>query len=198
MKTTGKGPEAAATPVAGEKYDVLGLVTDLYTKGIERLAGLQKQGLEVAVQQNADLVGILKKNANGSGVASGYFMFDLVGTMFERYVETQKSAIDLVVEQTHAFANAVKVREVKARKASEEGVTLAREAIDQSVEAQKTVLDYSAKQARAAFDAVKKQFGYAGTPTEAAVDSVQRGVEVAIEAQKDMLDALKAPVQVLH
>lgn len=198
MNNKDQGPKAPVTPAAGEKLDVLGTFADLYVKGIQRLAELQKQGLDLAAQQNAELVGVWKKNATGSVIASGPFMFDLIGTMFERYVDTQKGAIDLVVEQTNAFASVVKERKAKAAKAGEEGVTLAREAIEQSVEAQKTVLDYSAKQAKAAFETAKKQFGYAGTPAEAAADSVQRGVEVVIEAQKDMLDALKTPVQTLH
>jgi hypothetical protein len=198
MNTTGKGPKAPVTPAAGEKFDVLGSVTDVYTNSIERLAGMQKQGLDLAVQQNADLVAIWKKNLNGSVAASGFFLFDLVGTLFERYAETQKGAIDLVVDQTLAIAGAAKERTAKVNKAAEHGVKLAEEAIEQSIAVQKTVLDYSAKQTKAAFESAKKQFGYAGTPAAAAADSVQRGVEIAIGAQKDMLDALKTPIQIVH
>jgi hypothetical protein len=198
MKTTGKGPKAPVTSAVGEKFDVLGSVSEVYTKSIEQLAGMQKQGLEFAVQQNADLIGIWKKNATGSAAASGFFMFDLMGTLFERYAETQKGAIDLVVDQTHAFASAVKESKAKVTKAAEEGVKLAEEAIEQSIAVQKTALDYSAKQTKEAFESAKKQFGYAGTPAAAAADSVQRGVEVVIEAQKNMLDVLKSPIQFLH
>ena len=198
MNTTGKGPKAPVTSTVGEKFDVLGSVTEAYTKGIEQLAGMQKQGLDFVAEQNADLVGIWKKNAIGSAAASGFFMFDLVGTLFERYVETQKGAIDLVVDQTHAFASTVKERKAKVTKVAEEGVKLAEEAIEQSIAVQKTALDYSAKQTKAAFESAKKQFGYAGTPAASAADSVQRGVEVVIGAQKDLLDVLKSPIQFLH
>jgi hypothetical protein len=198
MKTTGKAPKAPVTSAVGEKFDVLGSVSEVYTKGIEQLAGMQKQGLEFAVQQNADLIGIWKKNATGSVAPSGFFMFDLMGTLFERYAATQKDAIDLVVDQTHAFASAVKESKAKVTKAAEEGVKLAEEAIEQSIAVQTTALDHSAKQTKAAFESAKKQFGYAGTPAAAAADSVQRGVEVVIEAQKNMLDVLKSPIQFLH
>ena len=125
-------------------------------------------------------------------------MFDLMGTLFERYAETQKGAIDLVVDQTHAIAGAAKERNAKVNKAAEQGVKLAEEAIEQSIAVQKTALDYSAKQSKAAFESAKKQFGYAGTPAGAAADSVQLGVEVVIGAQKDLLDVLKSPIQFLH
>ena len=71
MNTTGKGPKAPVTAASGDKFDVLGSVTEVYTKGIEQVAGLQKQGLDFAVQQNAELVGIWKKNVNGSAVRVG-------------------------------------------------------------------------------------------------------------------------------
>jgi hypothetical protein len=195
MKTTGKAP---VTPPSGERFDVLGSVTEVYTNGIERLAAMQKQGLDVAVQQNADLAAIWKKNLHSSVPASGFFLFDLMGTLFERYVETQKGAIDLVVDQTHAIAGAAKERRANVSKAAEHSVKLAEEAIEQSIAVQKNVLDYSAKQTKAVFESAKKQFGYAGTPAAAAADSVQRGVEIAIGAQKDMLDALTTPIQIVH
>jgi hypothetical protein len=196
MNTTETGPEVPVA--AGEKLDVLGSVTEFYSRSIDRLAEMQKQTLDFVVQQNTDLVGVWKKNTKGSPITAGPFMFDLIGTIFDRYAETHKSAIDLVVDQSHAFASAVKERRVKATKVGEEGVAFAQEAIEKTVAAQKTALDYSAKQSKAAFESAKKQFGYAGTPAEAAVDSVQRGVEVVIEAQKEMLDVLKSPIQTLH
>jgi len=198
MNTTETKPGVPVETAAGEKFDVLGSVAELYSSGIQRLATIQKQGLEIALQQNAEIVGMWKKHANGSLVNSGPFLFDLAATMFERFAETQKGAIDLVVEQSNAFADAVKERKGKAAKAGEEGIAIAKEAVEQSVAAQKTALDYSAKQAKAAFKSAKQQFGYAGTPAEAAADSLERGMEVAIEAQKDILDVLKAPIQTLH
>ena len=53
MNTTGKGPKAPVTPASGEKFDVLGSATEVYTKSIERLAEIQKQGLDLVAQQNA-------------------------------------------------------------------------------------------------------------------------------------------------
>jgi len=182
-----KGPVADA---AGERLDVIESMTDLYSSGIERLAEIQKKGLEIAVKHNAEVVGTLKKQTLP---APGALMLDLASTTFEHFADTQKGAIDLVVEQTHALAGLVKERKIKATDTIEEGKKRAKEAIEHTVAAQKTALDYTAKQAKAAFEAAKQQLGYPGTPAGAAADSMQRGMEVVVEAHKDLLDVLAEP-----
>jgi hypothetical protein len=130
--------------------------------------------------------------------APGLFMLDLATTAFDRFAETQKGMVDLMVEQTHTLADLAKEHKVKARKVVDDSVTKAREALDQSVAAQKTVLDFSTRQTKAAFETAKKQFGYAGTPAGAAADSMQRGLEVVVDAQKELLDVLKEPLKSVH
>jgi hypothetical protein len=195
MKATETGPGAPVTAAAGEKPDVFESMTQLYTAGIERVAEIQKKGLDLAIQHNAELVNSWKKHTLP---ASGLFVLDLTTTAFERFADTQKGAIDLVVDQSRALAKLVKERKVKTTETFEEGKARAQEAIEHTIAAQKTALDYSAKQAKAAFQTAKQQFGYAGTPAAAVADSMQRGVEVVVEAQKDLLDAMKAPVEILH
>lgn len=184
------GTHGPVTSAAGEKFDVMESVIELYASGIERLAEIQKKGLESAVQHNAELVSTWKKHTLA---APGILMLDLATTAFERFADTQKGAIDLVVEQTHAMAGLVKERKVKATDTVDEAKTRAQEAIEHSVAAQKTALDYTAKQTKAAFETAKQQFGYAGTPAGTAADSMQRGVEVVVEAQKELLDVLVGP-----
>jgi hypothetical protein len=123
-------------------------------------------------------------------------MLDLAATAFDRYAETEKGMIDLVVEQSHTLAGVIKERKVKTGKIVDDSVAKAQEAIDQSIAAQKSALDYTTKQTKAAFETAKKQFGYAGTPAGAAADSVQRGLEVVFDAQKELLDVLKEPLKV--
>jgi len=120
-------------------------------------------------------------------------MLDLVTTGFERFAETQKGAIDLVVEQTQNFAKLATERKIRATETAEQGKQRAKEAIEHSVAAQKTALDFTAKQAKVAFDTAKQQLGYAGTPVGVAADSVQQGMEVLVKTQKELLDVLAAP-----
>ena len=112
-------------------------------------------------------------------------MLDLASTAFERFADTQKGAIDLMVEQSHALAGLVKERKFKAADTLEEARKRTQEVIEHSVAAQKTAIDYAAKQAKAVFETAKQQFGYAGTPVEAAADTMQRGMDVVVEAQKN-------------
>lgn len=195
MKAKETGPGTPVTAAAGEKVDVIDSLTQLYTSGIERVAEIQKKGLDLAVQYNAEVAGVWKKHTLA---APGLFALEVVTTAFERFADTQKGAIDLVVEQSHALAGLVKERKFKTEDAFEEGRARTQEAVEHAIAAQKTALDYSAKQAKAAFETAKQQFGYAGTPAGAAADSMQRGMEVVVEAQKELLDAMKEPIQVLH
>lgn len=193
MKATEKGPEGPVTAAAGEKAEFVETAVRLYTSGVERMAEAQKKTIDLAIQHNAETMSTWKKQAPA---APGLFMLDLATTAFDRFAETQKGMIDLMVEQTHTLADLAKERKVKAGKIVDDSVAKAQEAIDQSVAAQKTVLDFSTKQTKAAFETAKKQFGYDGTPAGAAADSMQRGLEVVIDAQKELLDVLKEPLKV--
>ena len=93
------------------KVDAIESMTELYTSGIERLAEMQKKGLEIAVKHNAEVTKHLEEVHACRRRAS--LMLDLATTAFERFAETQKGAIDLMVEQTHTFAKLVKERKVK-------------------------------------------------------------------------------------
>jgi hypothetical protein len=182
-----KGPVTAAE---GTKVDAIESMTELYTHGIERLAEMQKKGLEIAVKHNAEVAGAWKKFTLP---VPGVLMLDLVTTAFERFAETQKGTIDLMVEQTHTFSKLVKERKVKTTDTMEEGRKRTKEAIEHSIAAQKTALDYTAKQTKAVFETAKQQFGYAGTPAGAAAESVERGMDIVIEAQKELLDLVAVP-----
>jgi hypothetical protein len=182
-----KGPVMAAD---GIKVDAIESMTELYTNGIERLAEVQKKGLEIAVKHNAEVASAWKKFTLP---VPGVLMLDLATNAFERFAETQKGAIDLMVEQTHTLAKLVKERKVKATDTMEEGNARAKEAIEHSIAAQKTALDYTAKQAKAAFATAKQQFGYAGTPVETATDSLERGMDIVVETQKELLDLVAEP-----
>jgi hypothetical protein len=190
QKMETKEANGPVTAAEGMKVDVVESMTELYTNGIERLAEVQKKGLEIAVKHNAEVAAAWKKFTLPM---PGVLMLDLATTAFERLAETQKGAIDLMVEQTHTFSKLVKERRVKATDAVEEGKKTAKEAVEHSIAAQKTALDYTAKQTKVAFETAKQQFGYAGTPAGTAADSMERGVNIVLEAQKELLDLVAEP-----
>lgn len=193
MNATKKVPSDPATPGAAKKPDVVESVVTLYTKGVERLAEVQKKSIDLAAQQNTEMIKSWKKFADLVPGASGLFMLDLATNAFERFADTQKGAIDLVVEQSHALVGLAKERTAAAAKANEGAVSLVQEMVERSVTTQKKALDNSAAQTKSAFETAKQQFGLAGTPAEAAADSFQRGVNTLVESQKELLDIAAKP-----
>ena len=81
-----------------EKNETLESFFPLFTRSVERIAEFQKKSLDFAAEQNADLLENFKKAANIVPQAPGMFMFDLYAQAFDKIVETQKGAIDLVVQ----------------------------------------------------------------------------------------------------
>ncbi len=162
----------------------------LYTKNVERLAELQKNSLDAAAEQNAELIDACKKAFNYIPETPGLFLFDLVGQSFNRFVETQKSAIDLTVEQSHVVAGLVKDRGASAAKVAEGVTNLFKQSVEYSVAAQKEALDYYADQHKTAVEAAKKQFHIPNNP---AADAFQTGIDSLIQTQKTMLDLVSKP-----
>jgi hypothetical protein len=198
MSTTKKPVSEPLSAAAAEKPEVAETIATLYTTGVERLAEVQKKGIDLAVKQNAELLDACKKFAQSVPGTPGLFMLDLAANAFERYADTQKGAIDLVLEQSHAWVGLVKERAASISKATEDAAAIVQQTVEQSVAAQKKALDNSAAQAKAACESAKQQFGLAGTPAEAAAESFQRGVDSLIETQKELLDIAAKPFTALN
>ena len=188
MSTPKKSTKSAAG--AAKKNDVVEAFIPLYTKNVERLAELQKKSLDIAAEQNAELIAACKKAFNYIPETPGLFLFDLVGQTFARFVETQKGAIDLAVEQSHVVAGLAKERGGSAVKVAEGVTALFKQSVEHSVAAQKKALDYYAGQHKSACEAAKKQFRIANNP---AADAFQNGIDALIQTQKTMLDIVSKP-----
>jgi len=171
-----------------EAAEVKNTFVTLFARGINRLADMQKRSIDIAVEQNAELIDVYKKFAQKMPATPRVPLFEVAGTIFERYADAQKNAIDLAVEQSHAWIDSTKDRAEVADKTVEAAVTLTNQAVERSVSAQKKVLDTAAAQTKAAMEAARQQLGFNGMPADAAVSSFQRGVDTFVEAQKEMLN----------
>lgn len=198
MSTTKRTHNEQVSAAAAEKTAVVETVTTLYTNGIERLAEVQKKGIEVAVKQNVELLDVWKNLAKSIPGAPGLFLLDLASNSFGQYAETQKNAIDLVVAQSQALAGTVTEHTTSVAKATEAAAAIVQQNVEHTVEAQKKALDQSAVQTKAAFNNARKQFGLAGTPTKEAAESFERGVDSLIESQKELLDIAAKPFSSIH
>jgi hypothetical protein len=188
MSTNKKSTKTTAE--ASKKNGVAEAFIPLYTKNVVRLAELQRKSLDTAAEQNDELIDACKKAFSYIPETPGSFLFDLVGQSFNRFVETQKGAIDLAVEQSHVVAGLAKERIGSAAKVAEGVTGLFKQSVEYSVATQKKALDYYAEQHKTAYESAKKQFRIPNNP---AADAFQNGIDALIETQKTMLDIVSKP-----
>jgi hypothetical protein len=177
---------------AADARETVESMTSVYTKGVERLAEVQKKAIDIAAQHSAEVIEQWKSLTRNGPIASNHFLFDLAASSLEQLAITQKGVIDLVVEQNRALTGILKERGSNAGKVTEGFTSLMQQTVDRSVDAQKKLLDYTSTTTKAAFD-VMKHYGMAGSPAEKAADSFQHGVDTLIETQKEMLDLAAKP-----
>jgi hypothetical protein len=193
MPTTSKSTKKTTPAAAARKPEIVDAVSPLYVNGVERLAELQKQTLDIAAQQSAEWLNTWKKAFAYFPATPATFVFDIAEQAVETFVETQKSAIDLVVEQSHAVAGINQTRTEAYADIANSVTDIFQKSVERTVEAQKKVLDFASAQNKTAFEATKKQLAPAGAPVVAVVESFQRGTEAFIETQKAALEIAAKP-----
>lgn len=171
-----------------KQTETVDVIANLYTKSVERLAEAQKNTLDIALQQNADLIGAWKKIAPATPGFPITSILDFAGTAFGQFVDLQKGAIDLAVEQSQALAVLVNERIDLFTSAAESAKTMVQDTVQRAASTQKNVIELSAAQTKAVIDTFKKQPGVAGSPAEVAADSFQRGFDSLVETQKEILN----------
>ena len=192
MPNTSKSSKNSSPANGGAAKPVLvDVFTPLYLNGVQSLAELQKQSLDLAAEQAADLVGAWKKAFSYFPVAPPTFLFDMAGQAVQTVVDTQKDAIDLVVEQSQAVAKITKERVDAYSKIAETVTATIQTSVERSVAAQKKVLEFAAEQNKEICKAAKNQIGEG--PATVVVDSLKGGANTLIEMQKSILDAATKP-----
>ena len=189
MPSTSKSTKKAAA-VSPKFVDA---VTPLVLNSVERVADLQKKTLDLAAEQTAELIGAWKKAFSYFPVTPPAFFFDFAGQAVQTATENQKSAIDLMVEQTEAATDIVKVRLEAYSKIADGVSTSVRKSVERSVDAQKKMLVFASAQNKAGFESAKKQLGAAAGPATAILDTFQLGADTVIEAQKSFLNMASQP-----
>lgn len=188
MSPTPKVNREPAVEDAYGKPEIRDSFASLFLRGIERMAEIQKQAIDFAVQQNTEMVEVLKKVAEKTPSAPRLPLLDLATGAVNRYADTQKAAIDLVVEQSQVWTDTFKDRATVDKKATDTAANMAKQAIERSFGVQKKALENTAAQTKAVVDAAKNQFGLNGVQADAMADTFQKGVDTIVEAQKELLD----------
>src|SRR5206468_3295408 len=115
-----------------------------------------------AVQQSAEMVDVVKKAAEKVPGAPRVPFLDLATGAVGRLADSQKAAIDFVVEQNQVWTDTFKDRARCDKKAVEATTNVARQAVERSFVVHKKALDSTAAQTKAVVDAAKQQFGFTG------------------------------------
>jgi hypothetical protein len=187
MSPTPKVNREPVVEEAGSKPEIRDSFASLFLRGIERMAELQKQAIDFAMQQNTEMVDVLKKVAERTPGAPRLPLLDLATGAVTRYADTQKAAIDLVVEQSQVWTDTFKDRAQVDKKATETATNVAKQTMERSFAVQKKVLENAAAQTKAVVDVAKNQFGFNGAHADAMTDTFQKGVDTIVEAQKELL-----------
>jgi len=190
MPNTSKSSKKAAPANGGAAVtEFVDAFTPLYRTGVEKMAKLQKNALDLVAEQTAEWMGAWQKAFGFFPVAAPTVVFEVAGQAVRTYVETCKSAIDLAVEQSHAVVKIGQERAGAYSKIAGEATASLRTSVERSVAAQKKVLEFAALQNKAICETAKKQLTPVGGPAVQVVDTFQQGAETLFEAQKSFLDA---------
>ena len=187
--TSKSSKKASSVDGAASVAEFVDAFTPLYLNGVERMAEMQKNALDLAAEQTSEWMDAWKKAFSVFPVAPPTAIFEIAGQAVQTYVETHKSAIDMAVEQSHAVAKIGQERADAYSKIAGEATASFRSSVERSVEAQKKVLEFAAQQNKLIFATAKKQLAPVGGPALKVVDTFQQGAETLIEAQKSFLDA---------
>lgn len=175
-------------PIAMPDYDVVQNMAGTLLKGVERLAEIQKQAISLAVQQNTEMVAIVKKTAEKMPIVPRLAFLDLAVGTFGRYAEAQKQAIDFAVEQSKLWTDLFKDRSRLVKEVSDSNSKAVKQSIESSLAMNKRGLDTAAAEAKASVDAVKEQFGLGGPQVIAMTESFKKGIDTVIDAQKEVME----------
>ncbi|HET6170139.1 MAG TPA: hypothetical protein VFE01_08160, partial [Terracidiphilus sp.] len=93
MSPTPKPPVRGAVPVQQpEAVEAKNTFVTLFARGIDRLADMQKRSIDIAVEQNAELIDVYKKFGLKMPATARMPLLEVAGTIFERYADAQKNA----------------------------------------------------------------------------------------------------------
>lgn len=175
-------------PAVMPDFDLAQNMAGALLKGVERIAEVQKQAINVAVQQNNEMAAIFKKASEKLPVAPRLAFLDLAVGAFGRYAETQKQAIDFVVEQSRVWTDLVKDRSKLVKELSDSNSKTVKQTIENSLAVNKRTVENAATDAKATVDAVREQFGLGGAQVISMTDTLKKGIDTVVDAQKEVME----------
>jgi hypothetical protein len=122
-----------------ETIEATVVYANLFNKGLNRVVEVSKTSLDLAVEQNTEVLDCCKKALKAS-IMPGLSLFDLAGQAFESYVALQKNLLDLAVEQSTAVTEAAQEYSYDVGEAGAITNRLIGHSVDRMMAGQKSVL----------------------------------------------------------
>ena len=160
----------------------------LFLRGMERIAEVQKQFVDTAVQHNKEVLEMVKKGAAKVPGAPKMPMLEIAQGALNRYADIQKTAVDFLIEQNRIWTDAFNDRTGAVKTSGDSATRAMKQAMESSFAVQKRALEHTATQTKAVVDAARNQFGFSGAQADAMTDTFRRGVDTIVEAQKELLN----------
>jgi len=196
MNANPRSPKDSASDPPVEKAEaqetLASSFASMYHRQVERAAGLQKNALDVFIQQTADMHNAFRQALRATPLAT---FIDFEQDALERWARAQKTLLDMTVQQSAAVVGFAKEQTAGTTKTADGLKELVQDTADRTVAVHRVVLDLTAQQTAAAVETIKRQPGVAETPFAAAAESIAKGMDTIIETQKGIVEAAAKPLK---
>jgi NADH dehydrogenase/NADH:ubiquinone oxidoreductase subunit G len=175
-------------------YAPVEAVTDLFSRGVDTVIGMQQHFLTMAARQADEWIDAAKSGEPFEGI----HLTALARESMETFVRSQKKFLDVLAEETaHATGKESNGKHAASRKT--ELTELARQSAEAYIDAQKKLLDVATQQlkvnAKTARDAIS---AINPLPAETLGELARHTVEGFVESQQALLNLMVKPAPKAH
>jgi hypothetical protein len=170
-------------------------VTDLFSRGIDTVIGMQQHFLTMAARQTDEWIDATKSGTPFDGI----HLTALARESMETFVRSQKKFLDVLAEET-AHATNGKETNGKPHVKKTELTELARQSAEAYIDAQKKLLDVAAQQLKVNAKTAREAIGAMNVlPAETLGELAKHTVAGLVESEQELLDVVikqsrKAPI----
>jgi hypothetical protein len=174
--------ERKATP---QEPSPSGVLTGWARQGVQSFVAAQKILMDLAAQENALLIGMVREGLSKPGARLGASVADIAEKSIENLTTAGKILLDLAADETALAVDGLK-EGLQLPQAAEAVADVAQHRVHTLIEMHKHLLDATADQAHAMADSYREngKFAAASHVTELA----RRGIEGFVESEKKFLD----------
>jgi len=161
------------------------LLTGWARQGVESFVAAQKILLDLAAQENALLIGMVREQLGKTGFRPGVAMAGIAEQGVKNLTTAGKILLDLAASETALAVDGVK-EGLRLPAAAGTVAELVRHRVDTIVEMQKRLLDATAEQAHAVAESYREGKGVLSATH--VTELARRGIEGFVESEKKFLD----------